>query len=110
MIECENYEGKTRPPDADYLGNLFAGTAGEEAGETDQPVCSYAAEEDLMPLRRDHFLRSEFDGLGGVGCIGEDVCVANEDGHYEERAGEVAEKGDSPVFEHLEDGGATVES
>lgn len=63
-----------------------------------------------MPLGCDDFLGGEFDGLGSIGCIGEDVGVANKNAHNEQRASEVAEEGDSPMFQHLDDAGATVES
>ena len=61
-----------------------------------------------MPLRSDDFFDGEFDGLGGVGWIGEDIGIANENGHYEERASQVADEGESPVLKHLEDTGTTV--
>lgn len=62
-----------------------------------------------MPLRGNDFFRGESNGLLGRGCIGEDAGVADEEGHYEERASEIADEGESPVFQHLKDTGATVQ-
>jgi hypothetical protein len=87
---------------------LFPGTAGEEASKTNQPVCANSTEEDLVPLGSDDFLCGKLDGLRGIGCIVKDAAVAYQDRHDKEGAGEIAEEGDGPVFEHLEDTGAAM--
>jgi hypothetical protein len=90
------------------FGNLFASAASEETSQTDQPVGTYAAEEYDMPLWSDSFLGSKFDGLSFVCCIGEDIGIANENAHNEQRASEVTEEGDGPVFKHLKNACTTV--
>jgi hypothetical protein len=90
------------------FGNLFASAASEETSQTDQPVGSYATEKDDMPLWSDGFLGSKFDGLSFVCCIGEDIGIANENAHNEQRASEITEKGDGPVFKHLKNACTTV--
>ena len=98
VIVSEDDECKAGPPDGNDSGDLFAGRASKKACKTYQPICADTAEEDLMPLRSDYFFCGESNGLLGGGCIGEDAGVAYQKGHYEERASEVTDEGESPVL------------
>lgn len=55
-----------------------------------------------MPRWRDCFCGGESDDSGVLGWRAEGTAVAGYDGHYEERAGEVAPEGDEPVEERFE--------
>ncbi|KAL9582825.1 MAG: hypothetical protein Q9212_003079 [Teloschistes hypoglaucus] len=78
---------------------------GSLTGEADEPVGADASEKDLMPSGVHRFQSGEVDGL-----LPRKVLLASsDDSHEEQHAGQIAEKGDEPAFEEIEDGDPSVE-
>lgn len=110
VIKSQHHERERRPPDPDDFAEELAAHERQVSGEAHQPVGANAAEEDLVPGGRygfggcEGYYASVEDGLA------EGSAVADDDGHYEERAGEVAPESDEPVQKHFPGRDAAVQA
>lgn len=75
VVKAQRHEGKGREPDAYHLGGEIAALDAEEASQTDQPVAADPAEENLMEVRGELFLRGKGDDLGFLGVGSKDVAI-----------------------------------
>lgn len=103
VVEAQQHERENRPPDSYDLREELASAAGEETGEAHEPVGADGFEKDLIPGWGNGFGGGNGESFCFVGVGGEDAAVTDDDADDEEGACEVAEKGQSPVHEHLPD-------
>jgi hypothetical protein len=94
--KCEGGE-----PDAGDLTEVLPAHERQVCGQTDQPVGSDAAEENLVPGGLDGFCGPEGYDSGDIDRLGKRSPVPDDDGHYEERASEITPECDEPVQQHF---------
>jgi hypothetical protein len=75
VIKAQGHESEDGPPHADDFGAEVLCLRAQEAGETDEPVASYASEEDLMQLWDDLLLCGEVLDFFPVGTRVEDAAI-----------------------------------
>jgi hypothetical protein len=75
VIESQADESKRWPPDRDNLAEQLSRHHCEKASQTDEPVCTNAAQEYHVPHRSHDFLFAEGESLGFVGLKVEDAAV-----------------------------------
>jgi hypothetical protein len=110
VIETQHHERERRPPDSDDFAEELAAHERQVSREADEPVGTYAAQEDLVPSRREGFGCCEGYYAGVEQGLAEGPAVAGDEGHDEERAGKVTEEGYGPVEEHFPGRDAAVEA
>jgi hypothetical protein len=101
MVKARGYKREGREPDAGDLAGVLPAHKRKVRGQTDQPVGSDAAQENLVPGGRDGFRGREGDDSSVLDRLAKSASVPEDDGHDEERTSKVSPECNEPVQQHF---------
>ena len=126
MVKGQSDKHGCRPPDCDDFGHNLTCGDGKIDGQADEPVGTYSAKEDLVPVRVDGLLFGEVEDRllvhrfvvhSSIYWLGQwnslhhkgGELTACDDCHKEQRPCKIAEEGNNPAFQKVNDRDTTMQ-